>query len=86
MSVTLTIPDSIMQGLRVPEAEAEGRLLMELAVALYAGDLLSFSKAAELAGRDRFLLADILAKRGIPRHYGEEELAEDLQYVRGVST
>jgi hypothetical protein len=28
-------------------------------------------------------LAEQLANRGIPRHYGPEELTEDLSYARG---
>jgi predicted HTH domain antitoxin len=55
----------------------------ELAVALYARDLLSLGKAAELAGVSRFLFSDLLIQRNIPRHYGQEELAEDLEYASG---
>jgi predicted HTH domain antitoxin len=83
MSITLRIPDSVARSLRVPESEAEQRLRQELAVALYARDLLSLGKAAELAGVARFLFSDLLTQRNIPRHYGEEELAEDLKYASG---
>jgi len=34
MSVTLEIPDSVVQGLRLPEGEIQQRLRLELAVAL----------------------------------------------------
>jgi predicted HTH domain antitoxin len=81
MNITLHIPDSIARNLRIPEGEAEQRLRQELAVALYARRLLSFGKASELAGTSRFLFADILAQRDIARHYGEEELTEDLTYA-----
>ena len=83
MSITLRIPDSVARGLRIPEGEAEQRLRQGLAVALYARGLLSLGKAAELAGAARFLFADLLTERSIPRHYGEEELAEDLKYASG---
>src|SRR5438094_6540990 len=75
--------DSITRSLRIPEAEAEQRLRQELAVALYAQGLLSFGKASELAGEDRFRFASILTQRGIARHYGHEELTEDLKYASG---
>ena len=83
MSITLHIPDSVVRSLRLPEGEAEQRLRMELALALYAQGILSFGKAAELAGLLRYHFADLVARRGIPRHYGEEELAEDLVHARG---
>jgi predicted HTH domain antitoxin len=83
MDITLQIPDSIARSLRIPEAEAEPRLRQELAVALYSQRLLSFGKAAELAGESRFRFADVLTQRGIPRHYGREEMTEDLAYADG---
>ncbi|MBI1792553.1 MAG: UPF0175 family protein [Acidobacteria bacterium] len=83
MSITLHIPDSVARSLRIPEGEAEQRLRQELTVALYARGLLSVGKASELAGTRRFLFADILTQRDIARHYGKEELAEDLTYAGG---
>jgi predicted HTH domain antitoxin len=83
MSITLHIPDSIARSLRIPEGEAEQRLRQELAVALYARGLLSIGKASELAGMSRFLFAEFLGQRNIARHYGEEELTEDLKYANG---
>ncbi len=49
MSLRLDIPDSVVQGLRLPEGEIAGRLRTELAIALYAQGVLSLGKAAELA-------------------------------------
>ncbi len=67
----------------MPEGEVEDRLRMELAVTVYAQELLSFGRAAELANMTRFQFADLVTQRGIPRHYGPEELAEDLAYANG---
>lgn len=83
MSITLEIPDSVARTLGVSDEEAEDRLRSELAVALYGQSILSFGKAAELAKVSRYQFADLLAARGIPRHYGPEELKEDLAYGRG---
>jgi len=82
MSIRLEIPDSVAQSIRLPEGEVEQRLRSELAVALYAQGILSFVKASELAGLSRYEFADLAGSRGIPRHYGEEDLAEDLAYGR----
>jgi predicted HTH domain antitoxin len=83
MSITLTIPDSVAQGLRLPESEAEPRLRSELALVLYAQGILSPGKAAELAGISRFLFTELAAQRGIPRHYDTDDLASDVSYARG---
>jgi predicted HTH domain antitoxin len=83
MSITLHIPDSIAQSLRLPEGEVEQRLRQELAVALYAKGLLSLGKASELAGTSRLLFAEILTQGNIARHYGEKDLTEDIKYAGG---
>ena len=82
MSITLDIPNNIHEALHVTPAEAEARLKLELAVALYAQNALGLGKAAELAGISRLDFNDILAERGIPMHYGQKELDEDLAYAR----
>ncbi len=76
MSLTLDIPDSVVQGLRLPEGEIRQRLRMELAIALYAQGALSLGKAAELAEMSRILFGELVGQRGIPRHYGEDDLAQ----------
>jgi predicted HTH domain antitoxin len=53
-----------------------------LAISLYAQQILGLGKAAELAGLARWELNQALAKRGVPMHYSESELAEDLAYAR----
>ena len=50
MTVTLDIPDSVIQGLRVPEGEVPERLRLELALALYAQGALSLGKAVNSPG------------------------------------
>jgi len=82
MSLRLEIPDEVSQAMRLPPADAKSRLLLELAVSLYAQDILSLGKAAELAGISRLELNDVLAKRGVPMHYTEDDLRSDLAYAR----
>ena len=82
MSLTLEIPDAVSAALRLPPPELKTRLQLELAVSLYAQQILSLGKAAELARLSRWELNDLLARRGIPMHYGEAELTEDLSYAR----
>ncbi len=55
---------------------------IELAIALYARVALSLGKAAELAELDRIPFGELVGEWGIPRHYGEAELAQDIAYAR----
>jgi predicted HTH domain antitoxin len=81
MGMTLNIPDSVLEGLRFPEGEITQRLRIELAIALYAQRALSLGKAAELAQMDRILFGELVGQRGIARHYGDAELAQDVSYA-----
>lgn len=81
MSVRLHIPDSVVQAIRLPEKRIVQELLVELAIALYAQGFLSFGKARELAGLGKYEFGQLLGRRGIPRHYGQEELEDDLRYA-----
>jgi predicted HTH domain antitoxin len=81
MELHLRIPSSVTQAIRLPEKRMVQELLVELAVALYAQEALSFGKARELAGLSKYEFGLLLGKRDIPRHYGWEELEDDLTYA-----
>jgi predicted HTH domain antitoxin len=83
MGLQLHIPDSITQSIRLPEERMAEELLKELAIALYAHGLLSFGRARELADMGKYEFGKLLGERGVPRHYGREELEDDLTYARG---
>ena len=77
----LTIPDDILSSLDMNEDE----LLLELAVALYAAQKISFGKARRLAGLDWYRFREILADRKIPAHYEIEQFEEDLNNLHSLS-
>lgn len=78
----LHIPEPVAWAIRLPEKGIARRLLEELAVALYVRGLLSFGKARELADKGKYEFGQLLGEREIPRHYGREELEDDLAYAR----
>ncbi|MCC5634835.1 UPF0175 family protein [Nostoc sp. CHAB 5844] len=83
MSMQLSIPDSVLSAIRLPEKRIEQELLVELALALYSQELLSFGKARELARMGKYEFGQLLGERGINRHYELEELQDDLKYASG---
>jgi len=78
----LSIPRSVADALALPEGRKKKELQRELAVTLYREEMLSFGKARELAGISKQEFGQLLGERGIERHYGPEELAEDLRYAQ----
>lgn len=81
MSIQIEIPDQVAQAIRLPLEEQKQQLLIELAVALYGRGILSFGKARELAGLDKYEFGVLLGKRGIPRHYDTTDLQDDVTYA-----
>ncbi|MCS4122988.1 UPF0175 family protein [Salinibacter ruber] len=79
----LSIPRSVADALALPEGRKKEELLRELAISLYREDMLSFGKARELAEMSKQAFGRLLGERGVERHYGPDELAEDLRYARG---
>ena len=82
MGLQLRIPDSVSQAIRLPEKQMEKDLLIELAVALYAQEALSFGKARELADMSKYEFGRLLGKRGIARHYDRQDFEDDVAYAR----
>lgn len=82
MVIHLEIPDTVTEAMRLPVGERQQRILIELAVSLYAQGILSFGKARQLCGMTKYDFGVLLGKRSIPRHYTQEDLQDDLNYAR----
>ena len=82
MGIQIYIPDKVVQAIRSPEEQLKRTLTIELAAALYARGLVSFGKARQLAKMGKYEFGRLLGERGIIRHYGQEELKDDLEYAR----
>ncbi|MFO8100235.1 MAG: UPF0175 family protein [Salinibacter sp.] len=81
----LPIPRSVADALALPEGRKTEELRRELAVTLYREEMLSFGKARELAGLSKQTFGRLLGERSVERHYGPEELEEDLRYAQRPS-
>lgn len=64
---------------------SETEVRRELAIVLYQREKLSLGRAAQLAGMKKFEFNELLADRGIPMHYGMEELKQDLVTARSLA-
>jgi predicted HTH domain antitoxin len=81
MAIHLEIPDAVADAMRLPGSERQQRILIELAVSLYAQGILSFGKARQLCGMTKFEFGVLLGRRSVPRHYTQEDLQDDLNYA-----
>lgn len=82
MALVLTIPDEILETIKMPKKEAEKELLKELAFLLYERDLASMGTARKLSQMSKQSFIEGLAERGIQRHYDKKELEEDMKYAK----
>lgn len=82
MALVLTIPDEILETIKLPKKQAEKEIRKELAFLLYQKELASMGVARRLAGITKWSFIEGLAERGIERHYYDKELGEDIKYAK----
>jgi predicted HTH domain antitoxin len=79
-SETLELPPGIFEATRLtPEG-----LKLELALALFQQEKLSFGKARQLAGMSVLEFQHELGRRRVAVHYDVREFQEDLATLKGV--
>lgn len=81
--LVLNIPGDVVSALRLPPAQVERELRTELALALYARQILPLGKARRLAAMTRRDFEELLGERQVPRAYTEDDLDEDIAYGLG---
>jgi len=81
MSLTLQVPNEVLEAMKLPPAEIEAELLRDLAVSLYQRGILPLGKARLLAQMTRWDFIELLARRGVARHYTEDDLTADIEYA-----
>lgn len=82
VNLTLEVPREVLEAIKLPPAEVEAELRKELAVALYGRGALSLGKARLLARMNLWDFTELLGRRGVPRHYGDDDLTADIAYAR----
>lgn len=71
--VTVVIPSDLSRILRVDEKQLPKLVRIYLAVELYREGVVSLGKAAEIAGVTKAEMMEILASKGVPLNYTEED-------------
>lgn len=71
----LTVPDDVLEGRKLTQAE----LLFDLALGLYVDGKLTLGRAAQLAALSKSAFLDELGTRRIPVRYDTDDLRSDLR-------
>lgn len=77
-SFSLEIADDILDEARIPPEERESVLKRELAVQLYAREILPKAAARRLSGMDRVAFDTLLGQRGIASRLTADDVDADL--------
>jgi len=77
--VTISIPQDLARILGVRVKELPRLVKLYLATELYREGKVSLGKAAEIAEVSKWEMMEVLASKGIPLQYDEEDLKEDVE-------
>ncbi|ADT85040.1 UPF0175 family protein [Thermococcus barophilus] len=77
--VFVSVPQDLARILRVSEKDLPKVVRLYLAIELYREGKISLGKAAEIARVTKWEMMEILASKGIPLQYDEEDLKEDVE-------
>lgn len=80
MTTTLEVSQEILDSARLTIPEIK----VELAVHLYEQRRLSIGKARELADMSLWAFRQLIASRGIPVHFDESDLEQDLASIKEI--
>jgi len=81
--MNISLPEDLVGSMRIPEAEVEGEVLKELAVALYARGALTAGKARKLGRLDHWQFLEALKQRQVDLRHADDDVEEDLAHARG---
>jgi predicted HTH domain antitoxin len=73
--MTIQISDKILERCSIKPEEVK----LEVALVLYAKEILTLEQASKVAEIDQLRFQQILGERNIPIHYGIEDFEEDLK-------
>lgn len=80
----IEIPEDVVAGMNLPDAEKGERVRQEMAVRLYAKGILNFGPARRLSGLTRWSFHELLAKGGVVRAHDSEDLRDDFAAIQGM--
>lgn len=85
MSLTITIPDALLETVKIPKRKIERELKIDLAFLMYEKEIIAMGTARRFSGMTKWEFLEGLSEKGIERHYHTKELEEDIKYAKSRS-
>jgi len=85
VSIKLDLPKDILLAANISEASASRDVKKYLSLYMFKERLLSFGKAADLAGMDKLSFMELAGSKGISLNYDENDYLEDLQIIKRLA-
>jgi len=82
ITVTMELPRDILSAANISEIKANSDIKKYLALYLFGERVLSFGKATELSGMNKFEFMELLGSKGISFNYDSEDYQEDLKTIK----
>jgi predicted HTH domain antitoxin len=85
VSIKMDLPKDILAAANMSEASAPADIRKHLAIYLFKERILSFGKAAELAGVNKLEFIDTIGNKRVPLNYDSEDYYEDIATLREIN-
>ena len=84
VTVSMELPRDVLLAADISTVSASTEIMKFLAIHMFKERLISFGKAAELAGMDKLAFMELLGSKGIPLNYDVDDYEEDLNTLRSL--
>lgn len=84
VNVAIKVPKDVLFAAGIREKNAASEFRKEIAIQLFREKHLSFGKACELAGMNKWDFVEVLGSRKIPLNYDIDSFREDLKTIRDM--
>jgi len=84
VTVNMELPRDVLLAADISTVSASAEIIKFLAIHMFKERLISFGKAAELAGMDKLTFMELLGRKGISLNYDVDDYEEDLNTLRSL--
>ncbi|MDR2570412.1 MAG: UPF0175 family protein [Oscillospiraceae bacterium] len=85
VTVNMELPRDILLAADISTVSASVEIMKFLATHMFKERLISFGKAAELAGMDKLAFMELIGSKSIPLNYDVDDYEEDLITLRSLN-
>ena len=84
VTINMELPKDVLLAADISEVSASAEIRKLLALYMFKERLLSFGKAAELAGMDKLAFMELAGSKCVSLNYDADDYQEDLKTIRSL--